>query len=237
MNPLNSAFCARCAAVLVSAFTLTLAGCPNCAPYVALINPDHFGGPIDNLYYPLSPGTTFTYEKVTGEGIERAVVTVSREKKTILDVECTVVRDTVTQDGELVEDTFDWFAQDMAGNVWYFGEYSTDFEDGAVAGHDGSWEAGVNGAQPGVVMKANRRVGDTYYQEFSCDIAEDQATIVGLEAAVVVPYGLFSNCVQTTDFTPLEPGVEETKFYAPGVGFVLAEEADGNLQLVSVSTQ
>ena len=103
MNPLNSAFCTQFATVIVAAFALTLAGCPNCAPYVALINPDHFGGPIDNLYFPLSPGTTFTYEKVTGEGIERAVVTVTREKKTILDVECTVVRDTVTLDGELFD--------------------------------------------------------------------------------------------------------------------------------------
>lgn len=230
----NDFFCLGSLCLMAGAAVL-LTGCPNCPPYSAVVFPGAFVDRVDNPYYPLAPGTTRTYEKQTDEGLERVVVTVLREKREILGVSCTVVRDTVTIEGDVIEDTLDWFAQDIAGNVWYFGEFSSDYENGVVVSHGGSWEAGVDGAQPGIVMYAERRLGQTYYQEFYCGEAEDQATIERLNATVVVPGGAFTGCVQTRDFTRLAPGAMETKYYAPGVGFVRAVEEDGDLELVRVA--
>ena len=128
---------------------------------------------IDNPYTTLTPGTTFTYESVTEEGTEEDIVVVTNETKEILGVTATVVRDTVTLDGELIEDTFDWFAQDKEGNVWYLGEDTKEYENGEVVTTEGSWEAGVDGAEAGIVMLADPQVGDTYRQEWYPGHAED----------------------------------------------------------------
>ena len=143
------------------------------------------------------------------------------ETETILGVECTVVRDTVTVDGELVEDTLDWFAQDRNGNVWYFGEISKSFEDGDLVSLDGSWRAGVDGAKPGIVMKAHPAVGDVYRQEFLLGVAEDYARVVSLSGDATVPAASCTNCLVTGDFVPLEPDADERKFYKRGVGLIL----------------
>jgi hypothetical protein len=134
--------------------------------YQPVIDPANFVSGIDNPYFPLAPGTTFTYEAKTADGLERDVVSVTHDTKVILDVTCTVVTDQSTVDGVIEEDTIDWYAQDKEGNVWYFGEFTTQFDNGVPVGHAGSWEAGVDGAQPGIVMLANPQPGQSYRQEF-----------------------------------------------------------------------
>lgn len=191
-------------------------------PYAPAINPDDFTGPITNAYMPLIPGTTRVYESQTADGLERIEVTVLDETRAVLGVTTTVVRDTVTLDGVLVEDTYDWFAQDEAGNVWYFGEVVDNYEDGVLADHAGSWEAGVNGAQPGIVMFADpaARAGEPYRQEYFPGEAEDMGRVVGAAGPLTVPFGSFDDVVQTEDWTPLEPDVREHKYYARGVGVI-----------------
>ncbi len=190
-------------------------------PYDPAVDPANFVKAISNRYLPLVPGTTRVYEANTEEGLERIEVTATRETREILGVLCTVVRDTVYLNDEVIEDTVDWFAQDKTGNVWYFGERSVEYEAGMIASLDGSWEAGVDGAKAGIVMKAKPRLGAPYRQEFALGDAEDLGQIIALNQTVSVVSGTFSGCVQTKDFTPIEPGAFEHKFYAPGVGSVL----------------
>jgi hypothetical protein len=195
------------------------------------------GAAIDNPFLPLVPGTRRVYEGTTAEGLEGVVVEVTYQTKVILGVTCVEVHDVVTLDGEVIEDTLDWFAQDDDGNVWYFGEDSKEIENGVVVSTEGSWQAGVDDAQAGIAMLAAPAVGITYSQEFYEDEAEDMATVVGLGEDVDVPAGSFAGCLHTEDFTPLEPGNVEDKFYAPGVGTVLEVGADGErIELVAVET-
>jgi hypothetical protein len=188
--------------------------------YQPVIDPANFVTKIDNPYLTLTPGTTFIYEGTTENGFEHNEVVVTSDTKTILGVTCVVVRDTVTANDELEEDTLDWYAQDKQGNVWYFGENAKQYTDGLIVGVEGSWESGVNGAQPGIVMEANPAVGDIYRQEFAPGEAEDMAEVLGLTEAVTVPFGSYTNCLKTKEFSALEPDVSEYKFYATGVGFI-----------------
>jgi hypothetical protein len=178
---------------------------------------------IDNPYLSFTPGTTFTYESETEEGTEEDIVTVTDETKVILGVTARVVRDTVYLDGELIEDTFDWFAQDKEGNVWYLGEDTKEYENGQVVSTEGSWEAGVDGAEGGIVMLADPQVGDTYRQEWYPEHAEDAAEVVSLNEEVTVPYGTFTNCLQTREFSTLDPDLNEYKYYCSDVGTVTQE--------------
>ncbi len=132
---------------------------------------------VDHPYLPLTPGSSWVYEGVDDGETERVEIEVTDERRTVMGVSATVVRDTVYEDGEMVEDTYDWFAQDLDGNVWYLGEDSSEFEDGELVGTEGSWEAGVDGALPGIVMLASPEIGDAYRQEFYEDEAEDMAEI------------------------------------------------------------
>lgn len=184
-------------------------------------DPAHFVALVDHPFNPLIPGTVFHYRGETPDGIETSSFEVTRATKTILGVRATVVHDRVFLDGELTEDTFDWFAQDAQGNVWYLGEDSKEIDHGQVVSTEGSWQAGVGGALPGVVMPAVPRLGHTYRQEFSAGVAEDMAKVVSLKASVDVPYGHFDGCLQTMEWTPLEPGAREQKFYCRGVGQTL----------------
>ena len=145
------------------------------------------------------------------------------------EVQAVVVRDVAWEDGILVEDTFDWYAQDTEGNVWYLGELSTNYEydnNGNFLGTntEGSWEAGVDGALPGYIMKANPQVGDSYYQEFFLGVAEDEAEVISLTESISIDFGDFDNVLKTREFTALEPDVFEFKYDAPGIGEILAEE-------------
>ena len=208
---------------------------------------------IDNPYFPLVPGTKYTYEErsvddETGEEVvETIVVEVTNQTKTILGVRNRVLRDRVFVEGRLIEDTFDWHAQDDNGNVWYFGEDTTDFEyddEGNLIGTrtGGSWQAGVDGAQAGIIMMARPRVGLEYHQEFAPGDVLDQAKVLATNARKATPAGTFDRVVRTSDSTVVEPEALEHKFYAPGLGLVaedkfelLTGEIEGRFRLLSAT--
>lgn len=202
--------------------------------YDPVLDPADFVATITNPFAPFSPGRHWVYEGMTAEGFERVEVEVLSETRAILGIEATVVRDRAFLDGELIEDTVDWLAQDVDGNVWYLGEVAQNFEDGKLVDLEGSWEAGVDGAKPGFWMKGSPAVGDLYRQEFLLREAEDVAEVVSLSESVTVPAGSFSGCLQTRDYTPLEPDTFERKFYASGVGLLLEvnPETGERLELV-----
>jgi hypothetical protein len=201
-------------------------------PYRPQIDPADFVSVIDNPYLPLRPGTRWVYEGFSEREREKTVVSVTNQTREILGVTVTVVRDQVFVAGELAEDTFDWFAQDRFGNVWYFGEDTAEYEEGKVVTRKGSWEAGVDGAQPGIVMLGDPRVGDTYRQEYYEAQAEDLGRVIDLDESVSVPYDSFSGVLVTEDWTPLEPRVLENKFYARGVGAVLERRVEGGEEVL-----
>jgi hypothetical protein len=217
---------------------LTLAAGIPATVLAANINPQDFSTTIDNPFFPLVPNTTYVYVGTTEGSAARDEFAVTDRTKMILGVSCREVRDRGYVDGVLVEDTLDWFAQDKDGNVWYFGEDTKELDaNGNVISTEGSWQAGVNGAQPGVVMEADPHVGDTYQQEFSVGVAEDMATVRALNKTVNVPFGKFKDCLETKEFTPLEPGTIDHKFYASGVGLVQSVALRGGrerLELVTV---
>ena len=219
---------------------LALLGCSRAteeAPYSIVIDPTEFAAQITNSYFPLVPGTTLIYEGETSEGLERVEDYVTHETREILGVTCIVVKNRVTLNGELVEETFDWYAQDRDGNVWYFGEEATDYENGVVVSTKGSWEAGIDGALPGIIMQANPQVGDPYRQEFYGGEAEDMAQVLSVTESVVIPYRSYGGVLKTMDWTPLEPGKVEHKFYATGIGLILevmAEGGSGSVELIDI---
>ncbi len=208
-------------------------------PYDPVIDPANFVDKIDNPFSPLRPGTTFIYEGQTAGGLEHNEVFVTHNTKLILGVTCVEVRDTVTVNGEVTEDTLDWFAQDRDGNVWYFGENAKELAGGLIVSLEGSWTAGVDGAKPGTIMKAHPAAGDFYRQEFSLGNAEDIAEVLSLDNTVTVPAGSFDHSLKTKETSPLEPDAAEHKFYAPGVGLVLTvDRANGErLKLVRITTE
>ncbi len=191
------------------------------------IDPDNFVDVIDNRYLPFPTGASWMYEGTEDDETERVEVTVTSQRKEIMGISATVVRDTVTVDGELVEDTYDWFAQDRDGNVWYLGEDSTEFENAEAVSTLGSWEAGVDGALPGIVMQAHPEVGQAYRQEYFMGEAEDVAEVRRLDATESVPFGDFDQLVVIEEWNPLEPEVVEEKYFAPGVGLVLEVKTRG----------
>ncbi|MGZ4610384.1 MAG: hypothetical protein ACXV2H_09025 [Actinomycetes bacterium] len=193
---------------------------------------------IDNPYLPFRPGTVMRYRSSSAEGPGTEVVTVLHRTRRVDGVGTVVVRDVARVRGRVVEMTFDWYAQDRKGNVWYFGEATRELSNGKVVSHEGSWEAGKHGARAGIVMEAHPRVGDVYRQEFLRGVAEDTAKVLSRNAHAAVPYGSFRHVLKTKDYSPLEPTVVEHKFYARGVGSVLEVMVKGGrerLELVSVS--
>lgn len=190
--------------------------------YTVDIDPARFTSVVDHPYLPKLPGMRWAYTATAADGeVEIITVEVLDERRTVMGVETIVVHDRAeTEAGDLIEDTYDWFAQDDAGNVWYFGEDTTAYHDG-VPSTDGSWEAGVGGALPGIVMQAAPGVtGVGYRQEFLAGEAEDMGQVIDVSGKAVVPAGTFDDVIVTRDWTPLEPDTIEEKTYARGVGFV-----------------
>ncbi len=208
------------------------------AAYDPVIKPANFVAKIDNPYFPLTPGTTFIYEGQTAQGLEHSEFFVTHNTKVILGVTCIEVRDTVHINGELTEDTLDWFVQDKYGNVWYFGENAKQVAGGLIVGVEGSWTAGVDGAKPGIVMEADPAVGDFYRQEFALDTAEDVAEVLSLKESVTVPYHS-GHCLKTKETSPLEPDAVENKFYCLGIGNVLTVDLTSGerLELIQIKTK
>lgn len=192
---------------------------------------------INNRYFPLVPGTTFVYEATQGPR-EHDEFAVTRDTKEVLGVDCVVVHDTASINGQVVEDTFDYFAQDKFGNVWYMGEDTKQLKNGTVVGTAGTWLAGADGAMPGFVMEGQPDEGDAYRQENSPGVAEDDAQVVSLTGSVDVPFGSWQgNVLVTYEWSPLEPKVTEEKDYALDVGMVRAttiKGGSGESVLVSV---
>jgi hypothetical protein len=204
--------------------------------YNPRLDPAHFGV-AENAWFPLVPGTTWRYRGTGENAAETNVVTVTSDTRMILGIRATVVRDQVFENGELTEDTRDWYAIDREGNVWYLGEDTKEYRNGEVVSTAGSWEAGVNGAKPGIIMWADpaAHVGETYRQEYSYGVAEDMGRIVGLNVRVTVPQGTFADCIRTEDTTPLEPNVREFKFYCRGVGVVREMDSEtAGMELVAL---
>jgi hypothetical protein len=186
--------------------------------YNPSIVPSDFSTTIDNPYLPMPVGSVQHLKDTDGNAIE---ITVTASTTTVMGVTCVVVHDTSTSSaGTLLEDTYDWFAQDKTGNVWYFGE-DTKFYTNGVASTAGSWTGGVDCAKPGIVMEANPKVGDSYRQEFHAGDAEDQSDVLGLDETVTVTYGTFTHCLKTRDYSRLEPGADENKYYCAGLGNIL----------------
>ena len=188
-----------------------------------------FSTHIDNPYLPMAPGSRWVYHETATDGTsQRVVVRVTHQTKLIANgVTARVVRDTATEKGQVVEDTFDWYAQDKRGNVWYLGEDTKEFENGKVVSTHGSWEAGVGGARGGLVMPAHPRPGLQYRQEFLAGEAEDKARVLSVDDQAEVKVGHFDHVVLTKEWSPLEPKVLEYKLYARGVGQVLALTVSG----------
>jgi len=204
------------------------------ATYAPSIDSTAFTSVIDNPYLPLIPGSRWVYEGESEGRQERIEVTVTDRTREVMGVTCVVVRDEVRVDGELAELTFDWYAQDSDGNVWYFGEATAEYENGKVKTTEGSWEAGIDGAQPGILMPASPDIGKTYRQEYYAGHAEDMGKVVQLGESVTVPFGSFQDVLVTEDWTPLDPKLLEHKYYAEGVGVVLERSLRGPTELVEL---
>jgi hypothetical protein len=192
------------------------------------IDPANFVDVVDNPYMPWMPGARWVYEGQSEGDTERTEVTVTDEQREVMGISVTVVRDTVYVNDELAEDTYDWYAQDRDGNVWYMGEDTKEYENGEVTSTEGSWEAGVDGALPGIVMPADPQVGDAYRQEYYPDHAEDLVEIEELGTTRSVQLGDYQDVLVTKEWNPLEPDVIENKFYASGVGNIGEQAVAGS---------
>jgi hypothetical protein len=204
------------------------------------LDPGDFSTDIDNPYWPMSAGSRWVYRETDGKGsVQRVDVTVTTQRKVVDGIEAVVVHDLVTEDGEMVEDTLDWYAQDKDGNVWYLGEDTKEYEDGKVVSTEGSWEAGVDGAQAGIIVPAKPEQGLTYREEHYAGQAEDAAEVLSVEGRAEVPFGRFSGALITRNYTPVDPNVVELKLYARGIGPVLVVQTSGGSsreELVSFRT-
>jgi hypothetical protein len=192
-----------------------------------VFDPNAFVPVVTNPLFPLPLGRRLIYRGTEDDLPETVVTDITLGHKTILGVPVTVVLDRVFLNGELKEKTFDWYAQDKEGNVWYFGEDTKEYDNGRVVSTAGSFEAGKNGAKAGIIMRVQPKVGQVTPQEFAPGIAEDKARVLDLNATITVPYGTFTHCLKQEEFTPLEPDALENKYYCPGVGIVNERDVKG----------
>ena len=193
-----------------------------------------FSTKITNPYFTLKPGSKFVYETHLREGLERIEIEITGETKTIAGIHTLIYHDKSWINGIIEEDTRDYLAQYKNGDLWYFGEDVDNYKNGVFTNHEGSWMSGVNGGKPGIWVKAHPKVGETYAQEYLPGEAEDMVTIQSLHETITIPYGTFTNCLKTFDWTPLNPADLEHKYYCPQVGITVLEDDQGEkTQLVS----
>jgi hypothetical protein len=208
---------------------------PTASDDAKALDPSDFVKAIDNPWLPFTAGRSWVYQSTSSDGPQRITVTVLKETKDIQGVTATVVHDVATGPrGKVLEDTYDWYAQDRQGNVWYLGEATTEY-DGKQTSTEGSWQSGVDGARPGIAMLAKPRVGDGYKQEFLDGVAEDQAQVIEMDAKLHGPAGNWTDGVLVTaESTPLEPDLVEHKFYVRGIGVVREETIEGGDEVVEL---
>ena len=208
------------------------------APYTVTITGADLSQTVDNTFFPAPPGASWSYQGDTEDGTEVINVMVltaadMNGSKMVMGFDSRVIRDTVYVDGELVEDTWDWFGQDADGNVWYIGEDTAEYENGMVVCNCGAWEWGVDGALPGYQMLADPQIGDAYRQEYLEGEAEDIAEIVELNVTETVAAGMFTGCIRVREMSVIDRSYEEFKTYCPGIGLILEEADDERIELVS----
>jgi hypothetical protein len=199
--------------------------------YNVEIDPADFATTIDNPYFPLEPGAEWILKGETDEGKEVDTVRVLDKTREVMGVTATVVLDIVTINGELAEKTWDWYAQDKEGNVWYFGENTADYKNGKKVSTAGAWEAGVDGALPGIIMAAEPKVTDSYRQEYYKGQALDMFWVVRTGVTKTTPYGTLDNAVHTLEWSPLEPDVIVEKYHARGVGLIAEKALAGGKEI------
>jgi hypothetical protein len=197
-----------------------------------------FTADVTNPYFPVRPGMRWAYRGMEGGGPARDVVRVSARVELVDGVPCAVVRDRLHRRGRLAERTTDWYTQDGDGNVWYYGEATEELDrHGHVTSTEGSWRAGRDGARPGIYMPAHPRVGQAFQQEEYAGHAEDHFQVLSLHATIRVPHGTYRRrALKTKEWTPLEPGVSDRKWYVRDIGQVAeatVEGGDDRLELAS----
>ena len=218
---------------------VTLAACASPAgdSYTVNLTAADFVARIDNPYLPFIPGSKWVYEAtLEDETVERNEIEVLQGTRDVNGVAATIVHDTVYVGGQLVEETYDWYAQDKDGNVWYLGEEVDNYENGVLVDHAGSWEWGVDGALPGIIMWADpsAHLNEEYYQEYYAGEAEDKGQVLSVTESVTTPFGSFGNVVKTYDFSGIDPDLQEEKFYASGVGMVREISRNGGEEVVLI---
>lgn len=227
-----------CCVMVLTVMTAGATGNSSAGSSSVVLDPANFVAVVDNPYFPLPVGRTLVYEGIKDGQTQIDTVTVTADTKTILGITATVVSDIATHDGTMLERTFDWYAQDQQGNVWYLGEDTTAFLSNGKTDTSGSWQAGVHGAQPGLIMEANPQIPDAYRQEYLAGQAEDTAWVVQVGGTITVPYGKLRNTLTTLEATRIEPGSYDQKVYAQGIGIVLEQSLTGpseTARLVSIS--
>jgi hypothetical protein len=224
----GSAGAALAVAAIAALWASSATASARTATIAPVFDPNNFVAVVDNPYYPLPVGRTLVYSGIKDGQTQRDTVTVTNQQKVILGVSATVVSDIADHNGAILERTSDWYAQDKQGNVWYLGEDTVHFLAHGKADTSGSWEAGVNGAVPGIIMEADPQIPDAYRQELLAGEAEDTAWIVDRGTTIRVPYGRLTNVLTTLEATRLEPGAYDQKVYGPGIGIVLEQSLSGD---------
>jgi hypothetical protein len=205
-------------------------------PYAPEIDPAKFTTTIDNPFMPAMPGMRWVYDGESDGAKQVNTIFVTAETKVLMGVTCVAVHDTVEEEGALTEDTIDWFAQDTDGNVWYFGEDTKELENGKVTSTEGSWQSGKDGAYPGIIMPAKPTPDGPYRQEYLAGEAEDMAKVIKLDGKISNSYGDFTDVLVTEEWTSLEPGVLERKYYVSGIGMVSSEIIKGGDEHFDLTT-
>jgi hypothetical protein len=206
--------------------------------YLPIIDPVNFVSSVTNPFMPFVPGTNYTYQVQTDQGSEIIEITVTTDSLRIEGVKCVVVTDVLKNEkGDVLENTLDWYAQDKDGNVWYFGEDTKEYVNGKLTSTAGTWKTGENGALPGIVMPGTPVLGIPYRQEYLFNEAEDMGKIISTSETVTVPYGTFSNCIMTEEWSPIEPDVVEHKYYASGIGNIKTIMIRGGNEVVELTAK
>jgi hypothetical protein len=223
--------------ILLGAAVLALAAA-GCSSRHESALPQKFAATVDNPWFPLEPGTTWKYRGEKDGKATREIVTATHSARTIQGVRATAVRDDLYAEGKLAERTTDWYAQDAEGNVWYFGEGTAELDrNGHVTTREGTWRAGVDGAEAGIYMPAHPKAGAAFRQEFYKGHAEDHFRVVSLSTSAESPYVSSKAALKTREWTPLEPGSIDFKYYVRGVGTVREQAQDGSERNVLVSVR